>query len=109
MTAILLFLDEATQLNAVPIWQDNFTDNNIVAIHRNVIERVFGIARMIDSVLLPRQFGVDSYIRCCIVIYHQHSRRSLEVDDVVVLQLLQDADLPQGRFPHLLELVVDYT
>ena len=31
-----------------------------------------------------------------------------QVDDVVVLQLLQDAYLPQGRFPHL-ELVVDYT
>ena len=32
-----------------------------------------------------------------------------QVDDVVVLQLLQDADLPQGSFPHLLELFVDYT
>jgi hypothetical protein len=28
-----------------------------------------------------------------------------QVDDVVVLQLLQDADLPQGRFPHIFVIV----
>lgn len=32
-----------------------------------------------------------------------------QVDNMVMLQLLQDAYLPQGRFPHLVLVGVDYT